>query len=77
MCATKANQEICGKCAALSGAEQYQLLVKRLDDHIERAQALCNQAYKEGDQESVWFAQSVIKDLGRQKAKLRKPEVAK
>lgn len=64
----------CGDCKKLSAEEQYDLLQGRIDASITAAKALCSEAYKAGDEETVWAAQASIKELERQKERMWKPE---
>jgi uncharacterized Zn finger protein len=64
----------CDDCKKLSKEEQYDLLQGRLEESLTAARALCSEGYKAGDQETVWTAKAVIKELERQKARMWVPE---
>lgn len=64
----------CAECKSLTKEEQYDLLQSRIDASLTTTRALCSEAYKSGDQEGVWAAQAMIKQMERDKERMWKPE---
>ncbi len=63
----------CRECKPLTEQGCYDTLMARIDAGETAARALCNEAFREGDQDTIWTCQATLKEYERLRASIRKP----
>jgi len=58
----------------VSELETYTQLVSRIDATELQTRELANEAYKKGDQETVWVCKTTLAGLDRERARMRPPD---
>lgn len=53
---------------------QYDSLVRRFAEMEANIKSMCSEAYKTGDEETVWFCKAQLADLERKRASMKLPE---
>lgn len=56
----------------LSALEFSRMMLKRLEENDAEARGMANEAYKRGDQETVWVAKAILAENERSRLKLPK-----